>query len=96
MTTGTTAAPTEAEAAKPTYPAASTPAVCDNPILCGQKRDPEDSARASNPDLDIGTNSSYENPTVRDGCRLAKQNPCEQDPSCFTPPDGAGPGWFGS
>ena len=42
MTTGTTAAPTEAEAeaAKPTYPAASTPAVCGNPILCWPKRDP--------------------------------------------------------
>src|SRR5580693_4533312 len=42
MTTGTTAAPTEAEAeaAKPTYPAASTPAVCGNPILCWPKARP--------------------------------------------------------
>jgi hypothetical protein len=39
--------------------------------------------------------SSYQNPTVRDGCRIAKQQPCEQDPTCFTPPSGAGPGWYG-
>jgi hypothetical protein len=40
--------------------------------------------------------SSYQNPTVQDGCRIAQQQPCEQNPSCFTPPSGAGPHWFGS
>jgi hypothetical protein len=39
--------------------------------------------------------SSLSDPGSRSTCRDLQKGPCSQDPTCFTPPDGAGPHWYG-